>query len=133
MEKLSRANPRRSDSDRLGLCTTMGGAVFQSRLASALHTASTVLQVASHHKMVVFGNVNSSDFILNYHALIQANDDMHILGQSSTGMYAYRVWLWRVPIVLTVDSQAAWDRENPWISENCFEVNFEEPCYTLAD
>jgi len=87
----------------------------------------------THHKMVVFDNVNSSDFILNYRALTQANNDMHVLRQSSTGMYAYKVWLWRVPIVLTVDSQAAWDRENPWVSENCYEVSFDEPCYTLAD
>ena len=83
--------------------------------------------------MVVFDNVNTDAFVLHYRALIQANNDAHTLGASSTGMYAYRVWLWRVPIVLIVDTQAGWNNENPWIKENCFEVAFDEPCYTLAD
>ena len=82
------------------------------------------------HRMIVFDHVNNLDFMLNWRALMQANNDMRILGDSSTGMYAYHVWLWKVPIVLTVDTQAVWDSENSWVKENCFEVVFDEPCYT---
>ena len=77
--------------------------------------------------MVVFDNMNSGELTLNYRALIQANNDRHVLGHSSTGMYAYRVWLWRVPNVLTVDAQGPWDSGHPWIRENCYEVSFDEP------
>ena len=61
--------------------------------------------------------------------MIQANNDFHVLGTSATGMYSYCVWLWRAPIVLTVDTEAEWNSENLWIKENCYEVAFEEPCY----
>ena len=44
-------------------------------------------------------------------------------------MYAYRVWLWGVPIVMTVDLQAKWNSDDGWIRENCLEVVFTEPCY----
>ncbi len=67
--------------------------------------------------------------MLEFRALIQATNDVHVLGSSSTGMYAYRVWLWKVPIILTVDMQADWDSEDPWIKENCIEVTFSEPWY----
>ena len=61
--------------------------------------------------------------------MIQANNDFHVLGTSATGMYSYCVWLWRAPIVLTVDTEAEWNSENPRIKDNCYEVAFEEPCY----
>jgi len=51
-----------------------------------------------------------------------------VLGEP-TGMYAYRIWLWGVPIVLTVDLQAKWNSDDGWIRENCYEVVFTEPCY----
>ena len=38
--------------------------------------------------------------------MFQANNDLHTLGESKTGMYAYDVWLHRVPIVVTVDLSA---------------------------
>ena len=41
------------------------------------------------------------------------------------------LWLWKVPVVLTVDTQAAWDSNNKWVKENCLEVTFAEPCYTV--
>ncbi len=43
----------------------------------------------------------------------------------------YRVWLWKVPIVLTVDTQAAWDPENEWVAQNCADVVLSEPCYSF--
>ena len=57
-------------------------------------------------------------FVLDYRALFQANNDVHTLGDSKTGMYSYDVWIWRVPIVVTVDLSAAWDQSEPWIHDN---------------
>ena len=64
--------------------------------------------------------------------MLQANSDFRTLGTSLTGMYSYSVWLWKVPIALTVDTQADGDSVNPWEKENCVEVFFEEPCYQGA-
>ena len=55
------------------------------------------------HPYIVFDNVNDMKFVLDFRALFQANNDVHNLGESMTGMYAYELWLWRVPIVCTVD------------------------------
>jgi hypothetical protein len=85
----------------------------------------------TYHGMIVFDNVNDMDFVMKFRALLQANNDVHVLGSSATGMYSYRVWLWKVPVVLTVDTQAAWDSNNKWVKENCWEVTFAEPCYTV--
>ena len=84
----------------------------------------------TYHGMIVFDNVNNMDFVMKFRALLQANNDVHVLGTSATGVYSYRVWLWKVPVVLTVDTQATWDRDNKWVKENCWEVTFAEPCYT---
>ena len=84
----------------------------------------------TYHGMIVFDNVNNMDFVMKFGGLLQANNDVHVLGASATGVYSYRVWLWKVPVVFTVDTQATWDRDNKWVEENCWEVTFAEPCYT---
>jgi hypothetical protein len=81
------------------------------------------------HRCVIFDNVNTEEFVLNFRAMLKANNDEHILGSSATGIYSYRIWLWKVPIVLTVDLHAKWDSENSWIKENCVEVMFDAPVY----
>ena len=68
-------------------------------------------------------------FVLNYRAMFQANNDIHTLGDSKTGLYAYEVWLWRVPIVLTVDMSAEWDQAEPWISANSRHVFLHGPSW----
>ena len=62
-------------------------------------------------------------------ALFQANNDMHTLGDSKTGIYAYQVWLYKVPIVVTVDLSAYWEPSEPWIKANCFDLFLPGPCY----
>ena len=62
--------------------------------------------------------------------MIQANHDIHLLGESKTGMYSYPVWLYRVPIVVTVDMTAEWNVNEPWTKENCFYIFLDGPCYT---
>ncbi len=73
--------------------------------------------------------VNDMSFIMDNRALMQANADIHMLGESNTGMFAYYVWLWQVPIVVTIDLQAKWDSNDAWVSENCFEVRLDGPSW----
>ena len=63
-------------------------------------------------------------------ALFQANNDIHTLGDSCTGAYSYDVWLWRVPIVVTVDMTAAWDQAEGWIQANSTYVHLDRACWT---
>ena len=54
---------------------------------------------------------------------------MHTLGESKTGMYSYDVWIWKVPIVVTVDLSARWDRTEPWIRDNSMLVFLSGPSW----
>ena len=83
----------------------------------------------STHSYVIFDNVNDMKFILDYRAMFQANNDIHTLGDSKTGCYSYDVWLWRVPIVVTIDMSAEWDQQEPWIQANSIHAFLEgESC-----
>ncbi len=84
---------------------------------------------AAQHDLIVFDNINDQQFVLDQRALFQANNDVHTLGESRTGIYAYHVWLWRVPMVLTVDTSAVWDSQEPWLAANSFEVRLAGPCW----
>ena len=55
--------------------------------------------------------------------------DIHTLGDSRTGAYSYDVWLWRVPIVVTVDLSAAWNPAEPWIQANSLRVFLDRGCW----
>lgn len=81
------------------------------------------------HGYIVFDNVNNQKFILENRATLQANNDIHTLGESKTGMYSYPVWLYRVPIVVTIDLSAEFDENEPWIAENCWHLFLSGPCY----
>ena len=78
---------------------------------------------------IVFDNVNHMKFVLAQRALFQSNNDMHTLADSRTGIYSYSVWLYKVPIVVTVDMSATWDEKEAWISANCNYVFLGGPCY----
>ena len=81
------------------------------------------------HGYILFDNVNDMEFVLSQRALFQANNDLHTLGDSKTGIYAYQVWLYKMPIVVTVDLSAYWEPSEPWIKANCFDVFLPGPCY----
>ena len=83
----------------------------------------------SIHDMVLFDNVNDMKFIMDVRALVQANKDIHSLGESKTGCFAYAAWLWRIPIVVTVDLQAKWDSADGWAAENCIEISLDGPSW----
>ena len=78
---------------------------------------------------IVFDNVNNMDFILSERALFQSNNDIHTLGVSRTGCYSYHVWLYQMPIVVTIDTSAVWDSNEPWIRDNMIEIVLNGPCY----
>lgn len=78
---------------------------------------------------ILFDNINSMEFVLSQRALFQANCDVHQLAQSKTGIYSYAVWLFKIPIVGTVDMSATWDSREPWLAANMHEVLLDGPCY----
>ena len=47
----------------------------------------------------------------------------------NTGMYSYDVWLWQVPLVVTVHMSADWDPQELWDKDNCFEVLLQVPSW----
>ncbi|CAE7541988.1 unnamed protein product [Symbiodinium natans] len=57
-----------------------------------------------HHDALILDNLVDWSLILQYRALLQANVDLHRLGESATGIYAYSVFLWAVPICITLDA-----------------------------
>lgn len=73
------------------------------------------------HDALVLDNVNSFQVVLDHRALLQSNNDVHKLGESTTGIYSYSVYLWGVPIMITLDldvdaktelEQSEWLRAN---------------------
>ena len=49
------------------------------------------------------------------------------LGQSKTGIYRYSVYIFAVPIIMTVDHSAEWDSSEPWLAENMELIDLSEP------
>ena len=83
----------------------------------------------TRHGYIVFDNVNSMQFVLSQRALMQSNSDVHSLGQSKTGIYRYSVYIFAVPIIMTVDHSAEWDSSEPWLAENMELIDLYEPCF----
>lgn len=59
--------------------------------------------VYGSHDAVILDNLVDWNLILKHRALLQSNLDLHTLGESATGVYAYRVYLWAVPVCVTLD------------------------------
>ena len=73
------------------------------------------------HGALILDNIVDFDLILRYRALLQANTDLHRLGESATGIYSYSVFLWAVPIIMTVDldvGAAEAIAKSEWLSAN---------------
>lgn len=83
------------------------------------------------HGFLLFDNVNDMSFVLSQRALFQANPDFHRLGESQTNIFSYEVYLFRVPLVVTIDESAAWNDSEPWIRENQHLIVLHGPCYQL--
>ena len=110
------------------LARSLGGTPFIQTVQSAL--SPDLRGYDPHvHNYILFDNVNDMSFVLDYRALFQANNDVHTLGDSKTGMYSYDIWIWRVPIVITVDLSADWDQAEPWIHANSMHVFLRGPSW----
>ena len=105
-----------------------GGSVFVQTVQSALDPDLRNYD-SEFHSCILFDNVNDMRFVLDQRALFQSNNDLHKLGESKTGMYSYTVWLYQVPLVVTVDMSAKWDPLEPWICENCCDVLLTGPSW----
>ena len=97
------------------------------------------------HDALILDNLVDWSFVLRHRALLQSNQDMHVLGESATGMYAYRVYLWAVPVCLTLDADVdmCLYHSSDWLQANvlldvlpqgakCFEDG-ERPRIPMAD
>ena len=82
------------------------------------------------HTYVALGSETDMKFVMNYRALLQANNDIRTLGEAKKGMYSYEVHLWRIPIVIAVDMSARWNPNDLWIQEHCFDVLLTGPCWS---
>lgn len=115
----------------LGAAMGMGNTPFIQTVQSAV-TPDLRNYQPEVHNYLVFDNVNDVKFVLDYRALFQANNDIHTLGDSKTGIYSYDVWLYKVPMVITVDMSAKWDPQELWIKDNCFDVLLDGPSWQDA-
>ena len=73
------------------------------------------------HDALILDNLNSFQIVLDQRAVLQANNDVHKLGESTTGIYSYSVYLWAVPILLTLDLDVAASKEmaeSEWLRAN---------------
>jgi hypothetical protein len=73
------------------------------------------------HDALVLDNINSFKIVLDHRALLQANTDEHLLGESATGCYAYYTFLWAMHVVLTLDSDVNAQKEfkaSDWLRSN---------------
>ena len=60
---------------------------------------------------IIFGDVpDITDKIVRYKALFQANNKTTFVGESNTNMYAVAVNTHRIPIVITLNKEAEWDK-----------------------
>lgn len=90
------------------------------------------------HDALILDNVNSLDLVLANRALLQSNNDTHRLGVSSTGIYSYAVYLWAVPVVLTMDldvNTAEALKRSEWLRANLLldVLPSNAKCYLAGD
>lgn len=74
------------------------------------------------HDALIIDNLVTWDLVLKHRAMWQSNADLHLLGQSSTGMYSYQVFLWAVPVCITLDSDVDCSPfyNSEWLQANVF-------------
>ena len=103
----------------LGALFGFGGTPFVQTVQSALDPDLRNYD-SDWHSYIVFDNVNDMRFVLDQRALFQSNNDLHKLGESKTGLYSYTVGLFQIPLVVTVDMSAKWDKNEPRLNVNCW-------------
>ena len=121
----------------------------KSRLARSLFGAERTLVVdvqhAEHpdlrcfrrheHRAVLLDEVAGPTFVVNNKKLLQAHVDGAKLGQSSTQLFSYEVFLWRVPIMLTTNNwclDELTEDQREWVASNCIAIHVGEPVFEEA-
>ena len=121
----------------------------KSRLARSLFGDSETLVVdvqhAEHpdlrcyqrkvHKAILLDEVQSPRFAVDNKKLLQSHVDGAILGQSPTQKFTYKVWLHRIPLMLTTNNWTYDDysrADQNWIKTNAVEVFIGEPVWQAA-
>ena len=69
---------------------------------------------------LILDNLVDWSLVLKFRALLQANVDLHVLGESATGMYAYSMFLWGIPVCVTLDMDVDCEplRTSDWLKTN---------------
>ena len=85
----------------------------------------------ARHKVVLFDEAHPQ-LILQNKKLFQAHISPAVLGQTTTGCYSYKVWVWRRLLVVTTNS---WDlsrlahADAAWLTANACVVNVDQKLY----
>jgi hypothetical protein len=53
----------------------------------------------------------------------------HLLAATQSHLFSYKVYMHKIPIILTFDLDAAWDDESDWINSNIILLELKEPAY----
>ena len=121
----------------------------KSRLARSLfgteHTLVVDVQHALHpdlrdyrrpqHQAVLLDEVSSPKFLCDNKKLLQAHVDGAKLGQSPTQLFAYEVFLWRTPLMLTTNNfnYSGYSKEDvDWIETNAVAVCIDQPVWDMS-
>lgn len=86
------------------------------------------------HDGIVLDNVNSWGQVLKWRAVLQARNAKSTGGQSATNVFSYAQYLYGVPIVVTIDLDAAdshlsnplHEQRSRWICKNCVVIRLPE-------
>ena len=86
----------------------------------------------SIHPAVLLDEVSSPMVAVDNKKLLQSHVDGARLGQFATQLFAYEVFLWRTPIMLTTNN---WkyddytDSDKSWLDANCAAVHIQEKVF----
>ena len=84
----------------------------------------------AEHKSIVMDEADYK-MVIGNKALFQAALEQVTLGQSTCNAYAYQVWLYGVPIIVSCNDwmHGAEDHERAWLDKNSVVVNVTEPLW----
>lgn len=77
------------------------------------------------HRSIVLDNVNNTNFIMEHRGWLQSRNMVVKFARSATDCYCYDMYLWKVPIIITMDTDATFTMTN-WIRHNSFLLDVEE-------
>jgi hypothetical protein len=97
--------------------------------------AGSLFSLQPSDTAILLDEVADPSFIVNNKKLLQAHVDGAKLGQSSTQLFAYEVFVWRVPIMLTTNNwclDKLSQEEREWVQSNCVAVCVDTPVYVAT-